>query len=828
MRTGLLLLVISLTGRPALDAAQDAEWSERFRTEVAPFLEQTCLKCHSGEKPEGGLNLTSREHLLRGGDSGQVIDPDAPDESLLLSAIRYEGPEMPPNGRVSDQQIRLLADWIRGGTVWPADREKLQAPAAHSAPQVNAEARRHWSFQPVKRPQVPATDQGWEINEIDHFIAAGLQKRGLKAAPRAAPQTLVRRAGYGLLGLPPDQELQREFVSNPDSAAWRALIDALLASPHYGEHWGRHWLDLVRYAETNSYERDGAKPYVWRYRDYVISAFNDDVPYDQFLMEQLAGDELSQVTANSIVATGYYRLGRWDDEPADPELAVFDDLDDILTVTSQTMLGLTVNCARCHDHKIDPVPQQDYYRMLAFFRGIRRYGVRSEDSVRQASLMEIDRPEDEQVYAAALVRYETELMRLDEELDKLAQRVTPLFSDVEQEEFRHEMNRIPLIRKHANGVLNQRELQKYERLTGQRRTHLDSRPSALAQALSVREDVAGMQPTWVLLRGNPHVRGDEVQPGFPEVLSPPEPELLKSLNPETSGRRLALAKWITDPANPLTARVMVNRIWQYHFGRGLVRTASDFGFQGERPTHPELLDWLASEFVQRNWSIAEMHRLIMHSAVYQFSSAGDPQALESDPLNESCWRFDMRRLSAEELRDSILAVSGVLNLDQVFGPSIYSAIPDEVKAGQSRPGSGWGVSPPEQEFRRSIYIHVKRSLPDPLLERFDMADTDQTCPVRFNTTQPTQALALMNSEFVQQQAGLFAERLQQMHPHGTPRQLVGSGLQLVMQRAPTSDETAAGVALLTGLQEEEQLSPEDALRFFCLTALNLSEFIFVD
>ncbi|MFM8725100.1 MAG: DUF1549 and DUF1553 domain-containing protein, partial [Planctomycetaceae bacterium] len=562
-------------------------------------------------------------------------------------------------------------------------------------------------------------------------------------------------------------------------------------------------------------------------RDYVINAFNSDLPYDRFLTEQRAGDELPDRNPDSLIATGYYRLGRWDDEPADPELALYDELDDIITTTGQTMLGLSINCARCHDHKIDPLPQQDYYRLLAFFRGVRRYGVRSEQSVREASITEIDRPEESSLHSAAVQRYEDELRTVQKDLRKIEEQVRSDFSGVEQDDFQYEMNRVAIVEKRRGRLLSDQEADRYKRLTDRRKQLSENRPRGIAQALCVKETPEELPPVFVLQRGNPGSPAEQVQPGFPAVLSPPEPQLLPSHNPNTSGRRLALARWITSPANPLTARVMVNRIWQYHFGRGLVRTASDFGFQGQAPTHPELLDWLAAEFIARGWSVREMHRLIMSSAVYQFSSAGNPVALASDPLNDAFWRFDMRRLSAEEIRDSILATSGALNLQKMFGPSVYSEIPDEVKAGQSRPGSGWSKSAPEDEFRRSLYIHVKRSLKDPLLENFDAADTDQTCPVRFATTQPSQALGLLNSDFSQQQATRFAQRLDQLNLP-TDSQWLQAAVACLLQRNATDSELLLLTELLQQLQTQEQLTPQQSRRAVCLTLLNLNEFLYLD
>lgn len=828
-----LLLVLLSTGLASTLTADEApafadDQIELFETKVVAILEANCLKCHGGPEPKGGLDLTRRDGILTGGESGAAVDPASPAESLLLKAINYDGVEMPPTGQMSPQQIETLTIWVKGGLAWAKDGKPLHFTPPREPPRVNDETKRHWSFQPVKKPQPPEFPKGWVRNEIDAFILQQLRSNELIPNPPAEPRELVRRAYYDLTGLPPGPEIVEAFAGDPSPAAWSKLIDELLESPHYGEQWGRHWLDLVRYAETNSYERDGAKPYVWRYRDYVIQSFNADKPYSEFVTEQLAGDELPEPTPDSIIATGFYRLGRWDDEPADPELAYYDDLDDIVTTTGQTLMGLSINCARCHDHKIDPIPQADYYSLIAFFRGVRPYGVRSGESVMESSVTEISRPEHSTLHAAAVAQHEHELSNIERDLKKIEDKVTPEFSGVDKDEFQYEANRVLLIERRKGGLLTEKEVNRYRQLTDRRKHLRDNPPTGMAQALCVKEDVAGMKPTFVLLRGNPSSPGDEVRPGFPSVLSPPEAEIAPIAEGSvTSGRRTALAKWITSPANPLTSRVAVNRLWQFHFGRGIVRTSSDFGFQGSKPTHPELLEWLAAHFVEEGWSMKSMHRLIMNSATWQMSSRGREDALAKDATNDHFWRFDMRRLSAEEVRDSVLWANGTLSADRMFGPSVYTKIPDEVKAGQSQPGSGWGVSSSEDAARRSIYIHVKRSLLDPLLESFDMADTDQTCPVRFVTTQPTQALGLLNSEFMQEQATLFSEMVAVEHPESLEAQ-IRLALRRVTQRDPSADEVSRGMQLIETLQTENNLTSEQSRKYFCLVALNLNEFLYLD
>ncbi len=801
-----------------------------YRDRVRPILSRRCFTCHGGQvEVKGSLRLSNRQDLLKGGESGPAVNLQSPDESLLLSAIRYEDLQMPPSGRLPDAEIAVLTAWVRMGV--PFDpQEEIYAPkeqeAAGHEPAVSESAKRFWAFRPVRRPEVPAVaNEAWVRTPIDAFILARLEAEGLRPAPPASKVTLIRRVYFDVLGLPPSPEEIRDFLADDSPQAYERLVDRLLQSPHYGERWARHWLDLVRYAETNSFERDGAKPFVWQYRDYVINALNTDKPYDQFILEQLAGDELDEVTAETIIATGFYRLGPWDDEPSDAEQALYDDLDDVLTTISQVFLGLTINCARCHNHKLDPIPQADYYRMLAFIRNVRRYGVRAHETVLDASVRVVATDEEKRRFEAESARHRQQLRQVTDELEELEKLVLPTLTDVEKQEFQHRQHRVGIIKSRVPGVLSDQQFERYVELF-RKREHLEAHPpKGLRQALCVKEHGPEAPDTYVLVRGNPHAPSELVQPGFPSVLDPPAPNIVPGR--ETCGRRRALAEWIASPDNPLTARVIVNRIWQYHFGRGLVRSSNNFGFAGDRPTHPELLDWLADEFVQSGWRWKYLHRLILLSSTYQMSSEAYPEALVKDPNNDWFWRFDMRRLTAEEIRDSILAVNGTLNLSRIGGPSIFPVIPPEVLHGQSRPGSGWEQSPPAEQVRRSVYIHVKRSLIPPLIALFDGPDVDFSCPVRFTTTLPTQALVMLNSEFLNEQAGLLAQAAAQSFPSDKGDQ-VRWVLERVVQRPVSAGEIARGVQLIDQLQSQDGLSEFMALQAFCLMALNLNEFVYLD
>jgi cytochrome c553 len=696
--------------------------------------------------------------------------------------------------------------------------------AKNSSPDVES-SRGFWSFRPVVRPEAPKVrDAAWVRNPIDAFVLAGLEEKGFAPAPAADKAQLLRRAYYDLTGLPPTPAEVDAFLADASPDAYEKVVDRLLASPRYGEKWGRHWLDLVRYAETNSYERDNAKPNAWRYRDYVIRAFNEDKPYDRFVKEQLAGDEMPEAatSADPVIATGYYRLGIWDDEPSDPVQHRYDGLDDIVATTGQVFLGLTVDCARCHDHKLDPIPQKDYYKLLAFFHNINPFKNGGPTDEAPAVMEGADREAFEQ-QIKELAKQREQLRGLVEEaelnfkqlLEGQPGREPVLLADLPD-----------LLRKEGTRVLGEKRYNEY--LDLRRRLRASHFPKGAATALAVTEAGPKAPETFVHLRGNAHAPGAKVEPGFPEVLAASSPAIPEPPpGAKSSGRRIVLANWIASAQNPIAARVMANRLWQFHFGRGIVRSPNNFGLQGDKPTHPELLDWLASEFVAQGWKMKAMHRLIMTSSAYRMASfGGDARAAAADPHNDLLWRFDLRRLTAEELRDSILAVNGTLNA-QMFGPSVYPPIPKDVLAGQSVPGKGWDTSAPDQAARRSIYVHVKRSLRLPILQSFDAAEPDTSCPVRFVTVQPTQALGTLNSEFLNQEAANFAARLKR-EAGDDPKKQVALALRLVTCRAPADAEIARGVGLIDALSKKEAAGPDVALKYFCLLALNLNEFVYVD
>ncbi len=653
---------------------------------------------------------------------------------------------------------------------------------------------RHWAFQPVRRPAVPSVHNSpWVHTPVDAFILARLEREGLQPAPTADRRTLVRRVFLDLIGLPPTPEEVDRAVGDKSGAWFEKVVDDLLSRPQYGERWGRHWLDVARYAETNGYERDGAKPNAWRYRDYVIDSFNKDKPYDRFLTEQLAGDEIEGSNAETQIATTFLRLGTWDDEPADPIVDRYDQLDDVLGTTAAAFMGVTLRCARCHDHKFEPFSQVDYYRLLAVFQPLTRP---------QVGCKELDLPVGDEA------PHRRQRAVAGGQLAAAASAT-------------------------AGRGMSAAAIPYY--VFSSQYAALSTEFSSPANARPIRAYVwyeTGPKPTdsYVLKRGDPTHKGDKVDPGLPAVLvkEPPAPPRATA---KTSGRRLWLARWLTSPEHPLTTRVIVNRVWQHHFGRGLVGTPNDFGVMGERPTHPELLDWLASEFVANGWRLKPLHRMIVLSNAYQMSATRNPESTRLDPDGLFLSRWRQPRLEAEAVRDSMLAVSGQLNND-AGGPSIYPKLPRSVLEGQSRPGEGWGSSNERQQARRSVYIYVKRVLAVPELDLLDAPNNAESCEARPVSTTAPQALTFLNGEFAHLQARHFAERLRREVGDDVNKQIERAFL-LALGRPPRSEETAAALSFLAEQQrlivnEKLDNARQRALEAFCLVVLNTNEFVYLN
>jgi hypothetical protein len=637
--------------------------------------------------------------------------------------------------------------------------------------------RRHWAFQPVRPVRAPRVkDAGWVRNPIDSFILARLEARGWKPAPPALPGHLLRRLYLDVIGLPPSPQEQEAFARDRSPLALERVVERLLGSPHHGERWGRHWLDVARYADTNGYERDADKPHAWRYRDWVIRSLNADKPFDRFVLEQLAGDELPDAGGDSVIATGFLRLGPWDDEPADPANDRHDQLDDMVCATGEAFLGLTIGCARCHNHKFEPLTMLDYYRTVAVFNPLVRP---------TRGRTELDRP-------AVAARERSRFERMERRLAGLGKAANP----------------------EARALA----------------ARLGKELSAVPRGYFLEERSPAAPPTRLLRRGRATSPGPEVSPGVPSVLAARQPGFLAA-DKHTSRRRLSLARWIADSNNPLTARVIVNRVWQHHFGEGLVRTPSDFGKRGGRPSHPDLLDWLAGWFVGEGWSLKKLHRLILTSSSYRMSKRWNAGYAGADPENRLLWRFPVRRADAEVIRDGVLAASGRLNT-RMFGPGVRPPIPRAALEGHSDPNTVWRPDPEPEASRRTVYVHVKRSLLSPLLEALDLCDTTRGSGRRAVTTVAPQALMLFNGDFVLEQSRRLAELLLEEAGDDPGRQ-IERAYRLVLCRRPSPAESADLRAFLKRQASRHEAAAsagarKHALTLACRVLFNLNEFVYPD
>ncbi len=674
----------------------------------------------------------------------------------------------------------------------------------------------HWAFQPIApvSPPVIPTAAMPGTNPIDAFILTRLREKGLSFSPRADRATLIRRVTFDLLGLPPTPSEVDAFVADSSPDAYGKLIDRLLASRHYGERWGRHWLDVARFAETDGYEYDAIRPNAWRYRQYVIDAFNADKPYDRFIREQIAGDELWPDDPEARIATGFNLLGPDMVDSSDQIQRRHNMLNDMTDTASLAFLGLTVGCARCHDHKFDPISQHDYYGLQAFFTS----AVFAKDQP-------IPTPAEQAEYAAAKNRLsENSAYRALTELDaRAAERVGrhKLARLSPEAQSAHDTPAAQRTAEQGNLVLETDEMLKVtekesisamtEQDRRQRKELLEAvkslpRLPTLPSALAMCDGRTPVK-TFILHRGEYSQPREQVQAGFPAVFNAPG-------LPSSATRRADLAEWLVSPAHPLTARVMVNRIWQHHFGHGLVATPSDFGTRGEKPTHPELLDWLAAQFISRGWSIKQMHRLMLASETYQQISEvsdSDEHGVGVDPDNHLYWRMNRPRLEGEVIRDTLLAISGQLNED-FGGPGVYPPIPADVFK-----GANWDAAKDPRQFnRRSIYIFARRNLRFPFLEVFDAPDSNLSCPVREQSTSAPQSLMLLNSDEVMTAANAAANRLRL--EAGTTDEQIALLYRLALSRRPTPSE----------LELAREFLRQSPLSELCRVMFNLNEFVYVN
>jgi hypothetical protein len=690
------------------------------------------------------------------------------------------------------------------------------------------EPKDHWAWTaPKQRPLPTVKNRAWVQDPIDRFILQKLETAGVQPAPAASREQLIRRVTFDLIGLPPTPEEIDAFVRDTSPKAWEKVIDRLLASPHHGERWGRHWLDLARFAESNGYEFDEARPDAWRYRDYVIQSLNANKPYDRFVREQLAGDELFPDDPQALVATGFNLLGPDMTDSSDQARRRQNTLNDMTDTAGLVFLGLTLGCARCHDHKFEPIPQADYYRLQAFFA----------PAVFRKDLPVMNK-DQRPAMETAMKEFSARLQPLQEEAAKLEEpyriklrdaKLAPLPPDVQQAHRTSADRRTPaqqeLVARTARqvGVSKQAVTQAMSPADRARHQELEAQIKKLEQkkppiplAMGMQETGGTAPKTFLLERGELGNAAEEVHPGFPVVLLPehkPIDAAITSPGPKTSGRRASLAAWITKRDNPLSGRVMVNRLWQYHFGRGIVASTSDFGLRGERPTHPELLDWLALQFIEDGWDIKAMHKRMLLSSTYQQATTPSREARERDPENRLFSRMNRLRLEGEIVRDSLLAVSGRLNR-KMGGPSVFPAIPPE--AGRGSKG-GWSVSTDAQDHvRRSVYIFVRRNLRFPWLQAFDLPDSNQSCPKRERSTTAPQALALMNAPEVGEAARALAERVQKEATTDDARVL--AVYRLALGRKPTATEARIAHDFL-------QHSPMTEL---CRALFNVNEFVYLD
>ena len=758
-----VLIVLTAT---QLQAADD-DGIRFFREKIEPVLKVQCFDCHSQKASElkGGLSLESRGAILRGGESGPAVINGKGAQSPLIQAIRHEGGlAMPPKKpRLSDVTIADFVKWVEMGL--PDPREETVAVGDTAGLK---EARKHWAFQPVKKPSLPTPqDAAWVMTPIDAFIAAKREERRWPAAPAASKLELVRRVTFDLTGLPPTVTEIEAFLNDESADAYERLVDRLLSSKHFGERAAQHWLDVVRYAETEGYEYDQHVPDAWRYRDYVIDSFNNDKPFDRFVSEQIAGDELDPKDEACLTATIFHRLGPVRRNAGNPEIAL--SRDEVLTertdILGAAFLGLTVGCARCHNHKLEPISQKDYYRLQAYLAATAEQNIVMATDDEKKSL-------------------EAELKKFKDEIAEVQKRVAV-----------------------ATGPEKERLMEQVEHLQDRVPPHLPTIPST-------RNDFAKRTAVHVLRRGVWENKAELVGPRPLSVLVSDE---MPELSADEAAPRTQLARWLTSPDHPLTARVIVNRIWQQHFGVGLVKTANDFGLKGERPSHPELLDWLAASLMENGWHLKPLHRLMVLSNTYRQSSRS-PNFVETqrdDPENRLLTRFNRRRLSAEEARDAMLAVSGRINVTS-GGPSVIVPVDPEMIQLLYKP-SQWKVTPSVSEHdRRSIYLIAKRNLRLPFFENLDAPALQASCSRRESSTHAPQSLELLNGALANDLARSFALRLER-DSAGDPKKIVELAFRATLGRSPTADEEKRSLLFL----KEQPLSE------FALAIFNLNGFLYV-
>ena len=826
---------------PAMASAQEDERARR----VFDIFKANCLECH-GESRKGKLDLRTHATLIKGGASGRVVVPHEPGKSRLFLLVSHADPDdvMPfKRPKLPDEDIEIIRQWIEDGgsleaveDAVPEEQRTSAALALLEDRPIRPRERQYWAYQKPRRAAVPAiapmpAHDSQARNPIDAFLRAAMDAKGVVLSPPADRRTLMRRAYLDVLGLPPSPEEVEAFVNDRSSDAWPRLVDTLLASPHNGERWARHWLDLVRYADSGGFEFDVDRREMWRYRDYVVNAFNSDKPYAQFVRDQIAGDEYAPVTDEARIATGFLRLGP--EGGGGGERGRQDALEDVIGATTLTFTGLTVACARCHNHKFDPIPQKDYYRIQAVFASTRPLehplvpahevqAHRQETARIEALLKPLQQAkrELEAPYLKQLV--EREIARLPEYLQMAwktpaAERTAGQRLNVAQIErtLQRDSLRAKITEEHIVALMPADVRARHTAVKEEIEAIDATKPRPFPTARAIAEAGREPRPTYFLHRGSPDAKGSVMTPGVLSVATDTDPAFVPPPADATSSwRRRGFAEWLVSPDNPLTARVMVNRLWQHHFGEGIVRTPSNFGKMGDAPSHPDLLDWLAVEFVERGWSLKAMHRLMLTSDAYQMSSRDIPANVAVDPDNRMFWRMPRQRVEAETLRDMILATAG--SLDRTMGgPNVFPYIdPDLFEVSSKRNWPGKPDSDPST-WRRSLYVFSKRSIRYPMFEAFDQPNLINSVDRRHRSTVAPQALLLMNNQFVLLQAEQFAGRLQREAGTDVASQ-VERAFRVALARPPDAGERQMAIAFVR----------QDGLAALCHALFNLNEFVY--
>jgi hypothetical protein len=862
--TAILILLLCFAWQRA--AAQPPHVD--FGRDVKPILERSCWKCHGPEKQKGGLRFDRRAGAIAKGDSGKkAISPGRIQESELIRRVESADAEerMPAgSGPLSREQIQTLKAWIEQGARWP---ETADAKAAGRREMVvTDEDRRHWAYRPLQSVGPPTvSDAAWCRTPLDRFIVAALEARGIHPNPPADRRTLIRRLYFDLLGLPPPLEEFEAFVADSRPTAYEDLVDRLLANPRYGERWGRHWLDVARYADSDGLESDADRPNAYHYRDFVIQALNEDLSYQQFVRWQLAGDEYEPDNPQARAATGFLTAAITEvlDVPMEEEkLRIrFNELDDMAVTTISAFLGLTLGCARCHDHKFDAIPTRDYYRLQCAFTTTARDNTLLTTRAEAAAFRDREKKwqdrqnaaksklsdwlnEQKKPHTASLRNAKIDALKIND-AEKLLLKEQSKTEAGKKLAKQHE-KALALSDDDYRKVMTEEQRRHWDALKKELESVEHARPPSPPSALAIIDKKPQPEPTWLLDRGDFYAKKELLQVGFLTVLTgsrPPEEYWASArgqISPgQSTGQRRALADWITDVehgAGPLLARVIVNRVWQHHFGEGLSRTVSDFGVRGERPSHPELLEWLTHQFVASGWRLKALHRLILTSSVYMQATAFDASRNAIDPDNRLLWRRRPQRLESEILRDTVHWVSGSLN-PEPFGPAFKPPIPAEaIQARNTKDPYPKDIRESRATHRRSVYMFHKRVVQHPLMQAFDGPDAAVSCGRRASTTVAPQALALLNDRFFRDRAVDFSRRL--LTESGTkPEDWVERGFRLVVSRPPSDAERTASLQFIERQIERRRArdssrSPDEirlhALADFCQALFSLNEFIYVD